>query len=262
VRHYLEATWEMRVDESENAMTALAAMRPAAANDPYRIVVFDAMPDLDTMSFAREVRADPNVGNAGLIFLAAANSDVNREQLRDVGINSYVMKPVGQSELFDAMTVALARDALSMAKAVAQPASPERGAPVEVSPDMRRNVRVLLAEDNFLNAKLTLSQLEKLGYKADSVPNGKEAVDAVAKNDYQIILMDCQMPVLDGYQATIEIRRLDRDRGAKRRIIAMTANALEGDREKCLAAGMDDYLAKPTKGDELETALARYFSSK
>src|SRR5439155_20685087 len=86
VRHYLEATWEMRVDESENAMTALAAMRPAAANDPYRIVVFDAMPDLDTMSFAREVRADPNVGNAGLIFLAAANSDVNREQLRDVAI--------------------------------------------------------------------------------------------------------------------------------------------------------------------------------
>ena len=187
---------------------------------------------------------------------------MNREKMRDVGINAYVVKPVGQTELFDAMTVALAKDALTQASPIAQPASPEISAAPEVAPEMRRKVRVLLAEDNFLNAKLTMSQLQKLGYQADSVPNGKEAIEAVAKNDYQIILMDCQMPVLDGYQATIEIRRLDRQRGAKRRIIAMTANALEGDREKCLAAGMDDYLSKPTKHDELETALARYFAAK
>ncbi|HEV8657523.1 MAG TPA: response regulator [Thermoanaerobaculia bacterium] len=260
VRHYLESTWGMRVDESENAITALAAMRQAAEADPYRVVVFDVMPDLDAMSFAREVRADPHIAGSSLIHLVAANTEVNRERMRESGINSYVMKPVGQSELFDAMTVALAHDALSEAKGVSQPASPGPVAPVDVSPEMRRKVRVLLAEDNFLNAKLTLSQLQKLGYEADSVPNGKEAVEAVAKNDYQIILMDCQMPVLDGYQATIEIRLRDRERGAQRRIIAMTANALEGDREKCLAAGMDDYLAKPTKHDELETALARYFS--
>ncbi|HEY3057141.1 MAG TPA: response regulator [Thermoanaerobaculia bacterium] len=262
VRHYLESTWEMRVDEAENAMTALSTMRQGAGSDPYRVVVFDAMPDLDATSFAREVRADPHIAGSSLIHLVAANTEVNRERMREAGINSYVMKPVGQSELFDAMTVALAHDALSEAKAVAQPASPGSAAPPNVSPEMRRKVRVLLVEDNFLNAKLTLSQLHKLGYEADSVPNGKEAVDAVTKNDYQIILMDCQMPVLDGYQATIEIRRLDRERGGQRRIIAMTANALEGDREKCLAAGMDDYLAKPTKHDELETALARYFTTK
>jgi PAS domain S-box-containing protein len=260
-RHYLDNTWSMRVDTAENAAAALATLRQSES-DPYRVVVFDQMPDIDAFSFAREVRADSRIAGTSLIYLAGSNADVNREKMRDVGINAYVVKPVGQTELFDAMTVALAKDALTQASPIAQPASPEISAAPEVAPEMRRKVRVLLAEDNFLNAKLTMSQLQKLGYQADSVPNGKEAIEAVAKNDYQIILMDCQMPVLDGYQATIEIRRLDRQRGAKRRIIAMTANALEGDREKCLAAGMDDYLSKPTKHDELETALARYFAAK
>jgi len=260
VRHYLDTTWGMRVETADNAMGALAALRNAAESDPFRVVLFDAMPDIDAYSFAREVRADALIAATSLLFLVASQSDVNREKMREAGINAYVVKPVGQTELFDAMTVALAKDALAAAKPVAQPASPETAPAPNVSAEARKRVRVLLAEDNFLNAKLTMSQLQKLGYDADSVPNGKEAVAAVEKNDYQIILMDCQMPVLDGYQATIEIRRRDRERGSTRRIIAMTANALEGDREKCLAAGMDDYLSKPTKHDELETALARYFA--
>ncbi len=260
VQHYLDSIWGMRVDIADTAMAALSAMRQAPEGDPFRVVLFDSMSDIDPYSFANEVRADPRLAAASLIYLVAANTDVNREKMRQAGINSYVAKPVSQTELFDAMTVALAHDALMLAKPVAQPASPEVAVPAVVSPEMRKKVRVLLAEDNFLNAKLTLSQLAKLGYDADSVPNGKEAINAITKNDYQIILMDCQMPICDGYQATIEIRRIDRERGAKRRIIAMTANALEGDREKCLAAGMDDYLSKPTKHEELETALGRYFS--
>jgi len=130
-----------------------------------------------------------------------------------------------------------------------------------VTAEMRQRVRVLLAEDNFLNRKLTLSQLEKLGYRVDSVANGKEAVEAVAHERYDVILMDCQMPIVDGYEATLEIRKIERNGAPKHRIIAMTANALEGDREKCLAAGMDDYLSKPTKAEDLESALARYFAA-
>ncbi|HVS33641.1 MAG TPA: response regulator [Thermoanaerobaculia bacterium] len=259
VRHYLENTWEMRVDTAENAAAALAALRSAAASDPIRVVIFDAMPDIDGLSFAKEVHADSKITSTSLIHLLQTTNDVNREEMRAAGINAYLARPVGQGELFDAMTVALAHDALPLARTAAQPFD-SRPVPAAVPPEKRKTVRVLLCEDNFLNMKLTMSQLHKLGYDADSVPNGKEAIDAIDKKDYKIVLMDCQMPVLDGYQATIEIRRREKERGeTQRRIIAMTANALEGDREKCLAAGMDDYLAKPTKGDELETALARYF---
>ncbi|HKO58511.1 MAG TPA: response regulator [Thermoanaerobaculia bacterium] len=242
VHHYLALTWEMRVDIAENEAEARAMLEKAASiGDPYRVVVADfelAIP-----------------GGTSLVRLFASNDTPNEEALRSAGVAAYAMKPVGQGELFDAMTVALANDALPLARAAGQPFD-SRMPPPAVPMERRKSIRVLLAEDNFLNRKLTLSQLEKLGYPVDSVANGKEALEALAKREYEIILMDCQMPIVDGYQATIEIRRTE---GRRHRIIAMTANALEGDREKCLAAGMDDYLSKPTKADELETALARYF---
>jgi len=262
VRHYLETTWEMRVDVAERADEVLLLMRrEAAAGDPFRVVMFDAMPDMDPLAFAREVRTRNEIAGASLIFLAASPRDANHERLRDSGINALVAKPVGQGELYDAMTVALAHDAIPLARASAQ-SSDAWPVPAAIKPataEQKKSVRVLLAEDNFLNRKLTMSQLQKLGYTADSVANGKEALEAAVRESYEIVLMDCQMPVMDGYEATMEIRRHDAADGKHRRIIAMTANALEGDREKCLAAGMDDYLAKPTRHEDLEKALARYF---
>jgi two-component system, sensor histidine kinase and response regulator len=260
VRHYIENGWEMRVDEARDGASALMALMKHAAADPFRVVIFDRMNDMDPLDFARAIRGDARLSKTSLVFAGRTGADVNREQLREAGINAVVIKPVGQSELFDAMAVALAQDALSQARPVVQPSAVDRPAPPYVTLEKRRTIRVLLAEDNNLNAKLTMSQLQKLGYEADSVPNGKEAIEAVRNKEYNIVLMDCQMPLIDGYEATMEIRRNDTARGQKRRIIAMTANALEGDREKCLAAGMDDYLAKPTKHEELEMALARYFA--
>jgi PAS domain S-box-containing protein len=258
VRHYLQTTWEMRVELAVTADEALTMLRrELALGDPFRVVLFDAMPDMEPLAFAREVRAREDIAGTSLIYLAANSRELNQERLRDSGIHAFLAKPVGQGELFDALTLALAHDAIPLARPAEQPYD-SRPAPAEVSREQRKSIRVLLAEDNFLNRKLTMSQLEKLGYVADSVGNGKEALEAVRRESYDVILMDCQMPVMDGYEATMEIRRLDGD-GKRRRIIAMTANALEGDREKCLSAGMDDYLSKPTRHEDLEKALARFF---
>ena len=260
VRHYLEVTWEMRVDVCENGVEALAMLRAAAgAGDPYRVVVYDRMPDLDELAFARAVRADAGTAGTGLVFLPGGNKALNEGAMREAGIQSYAVKPVGHAELFDAIAIAVARDALGQARSALAPVVNRHDLrpSLPVPAEKREAVRVLLVEDNFLNMKLTMSQLQKLGYRADSTSNGREALEAMTKAEYDIVVMDCQMPVMDGYEATMHIRK--RDGVRHRHIIAMTANALEGDREKCLAAGMDDYLSKPTKQDELEMALARCF---
>jgi PAS domain S-box-containing protein len=258
VRHYLEVTWEMAVDVAQTAAEAMAAMEREA----YRVVMFDAMPDMDPIAFARAVRGNPAMAGVSLVHLFSGAAK-NEEELRSVGVASLVAKPVGQGELFDALTIALAHDAIPLARSAMEQRGVSRSAPPVLTPEMRGSIRVLLAEDNFLNRKLTLSQLAKLGYTVDSVANGSEAVQAIERERYDVVLMDCQMPVVDGYEATMEIRKLEKSGSVPRhRIIAMTANALEGDREKCLAAGMDDYLAKPTKHEDLDAALARYFAKK
>lgn len=258
MRHYLADRWEMLVDTTETAADALTLLKLAARSpEAFDVAIYDAMPDLDPVAFAKRVRADPGLASLRLVHLVAGT--VTERELRDAGVNAIVTKPPGPGELFDALTIAMAAEALSLARsALEQPRRASATLPV-VSAEMRQRIRVLLAEDNFLNRKLTLSQLEKLGYRVDSVANGKEAVEAVAHERYDVVLMDCQMPVVDGYEATLEIRKLERNGTPRHRIIAMTANALEGDREKCLAAGMDDYLSKPTKAEDLESALARYF---
>jgi two-component system sensor histidine kinase/response regulator len=262
VRYYLETTWGMRVDAAEKTAEALAMLRRAsAAGDPYRVMLYDRSADLDEIAVAREIRADRSIAATRLIFMTAGNAPVNEERLREAGVQAYIAKPVCQAELFDALTIALAKDALPLARPVSGRWHAVAPPPPPVPPEKRRSVRVLLVEDNFLNMKLTRSQLTKLGYVADSVANGKEAVEAAESGDHDIIVMDCQMPIMDGYEATLEIRKRDAAKGRRRRlVVAMTANALDGDREKCLAAGMDDYLAKPTKQHELEAALARYFA--
>jgi CheY-like chemotaxis protein len=180
--------------------------------------------------------------------------------VRQVRAGVLLAQPVGQGDLFDALTIAFAHEATSNPRGTMLGSIRNVEAPPDPTPEQRAKVRVLLAEDNFLNRKLTLSQLQKLGYEAFAVGNGKEAVEEIARQRYQVILMDCQMPIVDGYEATMQIRSAEKSGAPRHHIIALTANAREGDREKCLIAGMDDYLSKPTKHEDLALVMARYFA--
>lgn len=261
VQHFVQS-WGMRSRTADTEAEALERLRAEAAlGDPYQAVIFDYQlrPD-GGLHLAKMIKADPAIAETGLVMQTYLGDQLNDGDIRNAGVTAYLAKPVEKSELFDCLTAALARE--SLRREVTEPAAhvaPPAAAPVVPIPlAEREQLKILLAEDKPLNQKLTLSQLRSLGYTADAVSNGDEVIEAVAKKQYDIILMDCQMPIVDGYEATMEIRRRE---GNERRtkIIAMTANALDGDREKCLAAGMDDYLSKPTRREDLDAALARAY---
>jgi CheY-like chemotaxis protein len=207
------------------------------------------MPEMDGLMLARDIRADAALAATRLVLLSSLGRGWNADELKAAGIEEYLVKPAKQSRLH----VCLAR---VMGRSAIEPEAPAHS-PVIV-PGMKAPLhpaRILLAEDHAINQKVALRQLESLGYRADSVANGREVLEALARIPYDIILMDCQMPELDGYETTEQIRR---DHSRPIHIIAMTAHAMQGDREKCLAAGMDDYVTKPVRSTDLQAALERW----
>jgi CheY-like chemotaxis protein len=174
-----------------------------------------------------------------------------------VGIRRVLTKPVRRAQLLEALLVALAPEAAVAQTAapasVAVPA-PARADAMEGAPPPA-HARILVAEDNPVNQQLARAMLKRFGYQADVVGNGQEAVEAVLTVPYDLVLMDCQMPVMDGFEATRVIR--ERERGRHTCIVAVTANAMEGDRQRCLAAGMDDYVAKPFRAEDIRKMLER-----
>lgn len=262
LQHYFNE-WQMRTATAQTGLELLSALRSAAnSGDPFRVALFDMrMTRTDGLELAQAIKSDPLISSTAMVMLLNAGDRVDDSKLRSEGIAAYITKPVDQAELRDTMTAALARTSSVSARAQAAANVPAMAPPVATptltTPRSPADLKILVAEDNHLNQKLVLSQLRKLGYNADAVFNGAEVIEALVRQPYDVIIMDCQMPTMDGYEATKEIRR--REGSNKRtRIIAMTAHALEGDREKCLAAGMDDYLAKPTKQEDLAAALTRW----
>jgi CheY-like chemotaxis protein/HPt (histidine-containing phosphotransfer) domain-containing protein len=211
------------------------------------------MPGMDGLELARALKADPATRDAAL-FVLSSSGRIPKDVARAAGLAGTLAKPVRQSELFNCIV-----EGLHM---TAEPPVPDT-LPEEIAPAEpgERGV-VLLVEDNTTNQLVATRMLKKLGYRADSAANGREALDAIAAGAYDAVLMDCQMPEMDGYEATRQLRRLEQTTGGHLPVIAMTAAAMAGDREACLAAGMDDYISKPVRTEAIAEALARWVGRK
>lgn len=260
------SNWGMEAMTASSAEEALRLMLSAAPTRPYQVAIIDVMmPEVDGIELGRRIKGEPSLAETGIIFISSVGARHDfAARLRGLEASGWLMKPVPQSVLYNSLMNVLAPRAEEKAvegRAVARNgASAGRWQPAKVLklPEDRK-LRALVAEDNPINQKLARLQLKKIGLDTDAVANGREAVDAVSRFSYDVVLMDCQMPELDGYDATREIRQGE---GSKRhtKIIAMTAHALQGDREKCLEAGMDGYVSKPVEVETLSRVLAEVLS--
>jgi len=258
IEHTLEA-WGVRSESASDAETAIQQLQSVADWAPYDIAILDMeMSGMDGITLARAIKSDTAIARTRLVLLTPIGQRGEIPEAKAAGIEVCLMKPVHQSQLYDAMRTVMGIAETSQTD-VSDP-SVDIVVPVVAQPGLHAAdgaPRLLVAEDNVVNQRVAVRMLDKLGYHAEVVANGQEACDAVAQIPYPLVLMDCQMPELDGYEATRTIRRRE---GSERHtpIIAMTAGAMEGDRERCLAAGMDDYISKPVRPEELATVLARW----
>ncbi len=240
--------WGMKPVAAETAGEAMVLLRQAQANDnPFRLVISDVnMPDVDGFMLARQIRDDADIRLTPLIMLTSGGRTGDIVKRHELMIAASLMKPVKQSELFDVI-VSITTNTGPRIESTSVAAS-EPGKAV-------RALKILLAEDNLMNQKLATGILARHGHQLTIANNGLEAVGAFQAERFDVILMDVQMPVMDGFAATAAIRELERVQGTKTPIVAMTAHALKGDRERCLAAGMDEYLSKPIRSKQLAAIL-------
>jgi PAS domain S-box-containing protein len=246
--------WAARPEEATDGPSALLALaRARDASDRFAAVILDMqMPDMDGADVARAIRADSSLEDTRLVLMTSVGQRGDARRMEELGFSAYLVKPARQSDLFDSLSSVLARSAKGQAK----PRILTRHAIRE----MRRGaVRILLAEDNLTNQQVALGLLGKLGLRADAVADGVEALRSLERTPYDLVLMDVQMPEMDGFEAT---RRIRDPRSAVLRhgvpIIAMTAHAMQGDRERCLDVGMNDYVTKPISPEALAQAIDRW----
>jgi PAS domain S-box-containing protein len=258
------SSWGMIHEAADSGARALELLRAAAVQGtPYDLAILDfMMPGMDGFEMARAIKAEPGTAKVHLVLLTSLGQRGQGAIALEAGIVAHLTKPVRQTQLFDCLTSVVSQGPVIGERLVASAASTP-GPITRQHAGSRKaalNKLILIAEDNIVNQKVAVRQLQKLGYRADTVADGREALEALTRISYDLVLMDCQMPEMDGYEATAEIRR--REGTTKHTpIIAMTAHALEGDRKECIAAGMDDYISKPVKLEELERMLQKMLST-
>ena len=240
----------IKFDEFGDALVALTELRRAALQGhPFDVALIDyRMPGLDGISLGERIKSDPLLKSTRLVLMTSFTERRIGKQALQQGFSCFLSKPFKQSSLFECID--LSRD----------PTLSSSAAPLPQAYGRRQNdsgIRVLVVEDNHVNQRIALKLLNGLGYLADLAVNGREAIEAVLRNQYDVILMDCQMPEMDGFEATAEIRKLESEE-THVPIIALTANAMSGDRNRCLEAGMDDYLSKPIDLHRLGEVLRRW----
>ena len=243
-RHILAETltrWGMKPIAADCARQGYGALLEASkAGSSIPLLVIDAqMPEIDGFELVELIRKDPSLSRPTIMMLTSGSQKGDAARCRELGISTYLVKPVVEAELHDAILRALGRSST----AVGQMLSDTK----EDHQNKTRRLRILLAEDNKVNQAFATRVLEKAGHQVFAAGNGREAVSALAKEPFDLVLMDVQMPEMDGYEATQAIRKNEKATGAHTRIVAMTAHSMKGDRERCLAAGMDGYISKPVK---------------
>jgi CheY-like chemotaxis protein len=250
--------WGVVFDEAQSGAEALEILRSAARNNsPYDVAILDLMmPGMDGFQLAEAIKNDQQIAGTHLMMLTSFGLRGDGARAKHTGVAAYLTKPVRQSQLFDCLMNVLAKPVNSSSAESEQTTQLITKHALEEAKESQR--AILLAEDNLVNQKVAIRQLKKLGYRAEVVGNGREVLNALKHKTYDVVLMDCQMPEMDGYEATAAIRQLE-GKASQTLIVAMTANALEGDRDKCLAAGMDDYISKPVRVEDLHKVLNRVF---
>ncbi|MBN3897590.1 MAG: response regulator [Nostoc sp. NOS(2021)] len=271
---YHQAThWGMQVDQADSVAAALKAIQKTGEQGkPYDVALVDMqIPQTNGMTIGEQIKANSAIAEIPLILLTSTNQRDEVQQALKIGFTAYLVKPIKPSRLRDTIITILETQPESEQEArgwrlettekIQSTETLDILASSSPNPSTKFKLRILLAEDNLVNQKVALKQLQNLGYKADVVANGKEVLQLLEKIPYDLILMDCQMPILDGFETTKEIHRWQENAFALRRrpvVIAMTANAMKKDEQMCLNAGMDDYLSKPVFKEKLAVILEHW----
>jgi len=246
--------WQMKPTSADGGAAALEQLSAAReAGEPFGLILTDMhMPDMDGFALIEQIRQRPGLSTATIMMLTSAGHRGDAARCQELGVSAYLLKPIRQSELREAVARVLgAREeegAIPLITRFSLQDAREPGA----------FLRVLLAEDNLINQRLVVRLLEKRGHRVVVAATGMEALKALEKESFDLVLMDVQMPEMDGLEATAAIREKEKSSGLHQAIVALTAHAMKGDREKCLAGGMDGYLAKPIRAQELDHLLATY----